>query len=324
MRNTIDFKICFRGTALTALTAAATAATAAGCLHEAGEPDARAGLAPATTEIIVTNGSSINGPLLNGKGAPGSEVYGKDVVGVSAFGASLRGLTLQGSELATVRASDGAVVSGAALVGATFNTHMPDDARIALRIDAHAATASEHHAGSTVHHYALSYRATGATVWTPVCSQRAGAPVLAIPLVGRWSYAEGVPGGGAKLDAPDWITFACDGFALYKCVRLGYEPWTASAEVQLGGHHQACTRAQRADYCGDGRSYTVASQLINIFDNVGIQDDTASWSLEAEWAASGARCVSRPRVPGMAPDCALSKCGASPSWGTTLIVTEAP
>jgi hypothetical protein len=277
--------------------------------------------------IIMTNGATLNGPLLNGNALAGSEVYGKTVAGTSAAGSVLRGITLQDSGLKSVRVSDGAVVSGTALVGATFATQMPDGSPMNLRIGARSSIPSQHHAGSIVNHYELSYRQSGSNAWKPVCGELNGVPVLAIPLAGRWNYAQGVPGGGEKLDEPDWITFACSGFTLEKCVTLGYEPWTKAGGERLDGYHQACVRAHRADYCGDGRSYTEDGHLINIFDKLGIQDDTESWSLESEWDTNGARCLSRQRIEGgHAPDCAseLPRCDTPPDWGTTLVVTEAP
>ena len=107
---------------------------------------------------------------------------------------------------------------------------------------------------------------------------------------------------------------------------LGYEPWSAVGGEPLGDHHQACVRLHRADYCGDGRPYTVDGHLINLFDDLGIQEDECSgFSLESEWDEHGARCLSNPRIDGGAePDCELPRCDSSPSWGDTLLVSEAP
>lgn len=282
--------------------------------------------------IIVTNGSSINGPLINGVNggaAVGTEVYGRNIGGTTAGGSALLGLSVHGSELTSVRVSDGAILSGAALVGATFVTQTPGGSPFHLRINTASASASRYHAGSTVNRYSLSHGQSGSGPWVPVCGAVYGTPVAAVPLVSRWNYQSGVAGGGAKLDEPDWITFACPGYALYECVGLGYEPWTTAGGVALGEHHQACVRSQRADYCGNGSAHTVDGLLINVFDGLGIQADTETWMLESEWTASGARCLSRPRMPlmgGIVPDCAaaLPPCHSTADWPTTLLVTEAP
>ena len=123
-----------------------------GCTHDLDDLPIDDEIATATAAIIVTNGSSINGPRLNGEGAPGSEVDGRTMTGNGASGSASSGIKVQGGELTTLRVSNGVVLSGAALVGATFATQTPGGSRIALRIDAYAASPSEHHAGSTVHH----------------------------------------------------------------------------------------------------------------------------------------------------------------------------
>ena len=94
-----------------------------------------------------------------------------------------------------------------------------------------------------------------------------------------------------------------------------------SGTGSLRDHHVACTRALRADYCGDGEVFTVNGTLIDIYDNVGIQLQTMpGWNLEAEWTAAGARCMGpegNPRyqlIQTKKPDCykaLISKtCGA--------------
>jgi hypothetical protein len=328
MKNAIHFMM----TGILAL------AAGGGCVLEGSEPAGAEDMPPLLQPaIIVTNGYQVNGSSFNGLkingtawnslGAPGTEIDGSNAAGTGADGSPLSGITLDGSGMRTVRISDGAVLSGAALVGATFSTQSPDGSPIELRIDTLSMSPSQHHAGSAVNRYTLSYREGGSSAWAPVCVPPEGVTAAAVPLAGRWSYEQGVPGGGDKLDAPGWITFACAGYALYKCVDLGYEPWTSAGGVPLGDHHRACVRMLRADYCGNGTSYTVDGTVINVFDALGIQQDTESWLLEAEWDVDGARCLSRQRIQGGAtPDCApeLAACEGPPGWGETLLVSEAP
>jgi hypothetical protein len=132
-----------------------------------------------------------------------------------------------------------------------------------------------------------------------------GTPLEAIPLSGRWSFAEGTRGGGAHI-ADGGFTFACVGGALAKCVEFGYKPWRVVQGVSLAAHHQACTRMIRADYCGDGRSFTVDGRDINVYDALGIQADTEPWIFEAEWTPNGAACARGRRVlfkDGRTPAC---------------------
>ena len=125
------------------------------------------------------------------------------------------------------------------------------------------------------------------------------------------------------------MTFACQGYALYKCVALGYAPWVNFDGQSLADYHQACTRMIRADYCGDGRSWTKDGTWINLYDNISLQQDEADWAMEAEWTPLGARCLSHQRIQSrkhQMPDCTFelsaSSCGMPLHWDDTLLVTE--
>lgn len=141
--------------------------------------------------------------------------------------------------------------------------------------------------------------------WAPLCKNGGAAIVLS----GSWSMQSGNPGDARKEPAKDGeITFACLGSSLAKCATgLGYKPWRsvtpatppgspAAKPVSLDGLHQACVRAVRADYCGNGLSMTAEGTQVNFYDSLGIQKDEASWPMEAVWNASGALCVNVPRL----------------------------
>jgi len=167
-----------------------------------------------------------------------------------------------------------------------------------------------------------------------------GAPIRAVPLAGRWDYRQGIEGGGDWLEDPSAFTFACDGFVLAKCVAMGYAPWregracpaegprSLCARLSLAPYHQACTRMLRADYCGDGTSFTVAGTLVNAYDVIGVRYDSEDWALEAEWSADGALCISGERVRSPTePPClarlAAPGCGDPAHFAQgTLIVSE--
>jgi hypothetical protein len=107
-------------------------------------------------------------------------------------------------------------------------------------------------------------------------------------------------------------------------------PGQGCQKKSLAPYHQACTRLLRADYCGNGTSYTVDGTLLNLYDGVGIQADTERWNLEAEWTEGGARCMARRRLSSSAsPTCQASlqsaSCGASSHFSTgTLLMNEDP
>ena len=69
----------------------------------------------------------------------------------------------------------------------------------------------------------------------------------------------------------------------------------------LRDHYNACVRMLRADYCGDGRSWTRDGTLIDMWDDHRIQtsdtlsDPAFSFSKRDGWA-QGAVCVRRTRI----------------------------
>jgi len=263
------------------------------------------------------NGRELNGRELNGRELNGRELNGRELNGSRLGGAlgevSLSELWLEGSEL-VARAGDGSVVRGAALVGARLGS---EGTPVRYRIDAVASAGD-------VWSYQVSY--FNIWRWSPLCDDGASS----IPLEGRWDYRRAVEGGGSHVPTPGVLTFACEDAALGKCVNMGYAPWRTDAQGgSLAAHHQACTRMLRADYCGDGRSFTKDGFTINIYDGVGVQADTEGWTLEAEWNEQGAVCLDGRRlngsshVPRCSRDLALSTCGDKAHFSSgTLLMTE--
>lgn len=99
-------------------------------------------------------------------------------------------------------------------------------------------------------------------------------------------------------------TFACTDGVIAKCARSwGYKPWarlpsSLQRVIDMRPLHLACTRAARADYCGDGRSHTRDGTAIDLFDIHGfnVWDAPPDFSEEAGFSRAGATWVTRPRV----------------------------
>jgi hypothetical protein len=246
-----------------------------------------------------------NGDALNGVRMNGSMLNGVALNGVRMNGSALGGLSLHGTVLAGTR-GDGTAVTPEALIGARLSGTRVDGSAVALRMDdvRHAPVPND-----DLYVYLVSYSAGDGTQaadgWQHLCGDdAAGQPIAAMPLSGVWDYQRGVPGGGAWTAKPGWITFACRGAALAKCVEMGYWPWQSlqrcsgesCGDVSLADLHQACTRMVRADYCGDGEPFTVNGRAINVYDGLGLQTDTEPWTFEAEWTPQGASCLSQQRV----------------------------
>jgi hypothetical protein len=174
--------------------------------------------------------------------------------------------------------------------------------------------------------YRVSYQDPNDGLWYPICKNADGTAANAIPLEGRWDYRQGVAGGGSKIDDMTTFTFACEGAALAKCVHFGYKPWESVNGVSLADYHQTCTRMIRADFCGNGTSYTVNGNWVNLYDSVSVQLDTETWGKEAQWNAQGATCFTSHTRATTAISCGeklVPSCGESFS-SNTLLISEVP
>ncbi|HNK45046.1 MAG TPA: ADYC domain-containing protein [Pseudomonadota bacterium] len=293
------------------------------------------------------NDSSLNGTGLNGTGLNGTGLNGTGVTGLSLSsvtyngtglngtglngtglnGTGLNGIGLNGSEL-FIAVNAQTILRGATVVGTEFHYkyQAPGSstaAQFTVRIDAASIDPNAKiPSGQTndVWIYKLVVRQDGMTPpseWSSLCYTEQGAPDTALLLSNRWDQTT-----GNRIDTPTFITFACRDFALGKCARMGYRPWAKSSsctgsgsnrkcsDVALVDHHQSCVRMMRADYCGNGKSYTVNGTLIDIYDylNPPIQVPETDWDIEARWTPTGAICINEPRHPELVgkwrrPDC---------------------
>jgi hypothetical protein len=144
--------------------------------------------------------------------------------------------------------------------------------------------------------YFYDVKQKSGTSWIPLCGTSNGAIVTAVAVPGQWDTRSGVLGGGAWSRPKDNnFTFACRGSTIAKCVEMGYHSAIVDANKKpfllLG-----CVRALRADYCGDGKSWTTNGRIIEIWDNVGLNGRTmTTWQTEAGWTDRGATCLGTAR-----------------------------
>jgi hypothetical protein len=290
-----------------------------------------------TSNGFSTNGFSTNGFSTNGFSTNGFSTNGpdSDLIYFSLDTDTVSNISLNGSPIKAtwiddgniyVKLMNGSVVSGQSIVGLKVNGKIEDGTVVTLKVT--GAEKFKSIGGTDLYRYTIAFTWPGGP-WAYVCGKQNGTPIKTIPVPGSWNYAEGVPDGGSKLQDNDRITFACQNYALYKCVDLGYNPWLTKKGKSLEDHHQACVRMIRADYCGDGQPWTVDGTIINVYDNLGIQKDVSNWDIEAEWNEHGARCLSHQRIQDMpeVPQCEFDRtpaqCGNPPSWKKTLLVSEA-
>lgn len=307
--------------------AAILAGGAVGC----GNADAGAEVAPALEtsahNLVANNGREINGREINGREINGAQL-GSKLVAVRYAGARREGMSLPLStvwlEGSTFHGLSGTQeLSGKDFLQMRFTGVLQDGTNLTLRVDDMTqGSGSEQDVWS----YRVSYQNTADGQWYPICTNADGSAAGAIPLENRWDYREGVSGGGSKIYDTTSFTFACEGAALAKCVHFGYKPWSSVNGVSLEEHHQACTRMVRADYCGNGTSYTANGNLINIYDSLGVQSDTELWVPEAEWTSDGASCFgsqTRATTPIQCGEKLVTTCAMSFS-PKTLLITETP
>ncbi|MBK8241153.1 MAG: hypothetical protein IPK74_37025 [Deltaproteobacteria bacterium] len=181
----------------------------------------------------------------------------------------------------------GARVGAAALQGQDLRGIAKSGQRFALRI----ATVEAHGGGERI-----VLEADG----SPVC----GDDGPGIFVAGAWDEY-----GSFTADEGE-LTFSCTDGVISKCIDWGYAPWSFGAEV-----HQSCTRLARADYCGDGRPWTLDGTHIDVYDDFGVQQRVGfdEMSFEAAWGEQGAVCVNATRYDiededgwAIVPDCFAS------------------
>jgi hypothetical protein len=306
------------------------------------------------SDITIVNGKSLNGKSLNGKSLNGKSLNGSSLGAFIEYvkfdnakldGRSVHDLRLEGSELVGTQrcrhgdddddeeddddddddrhGGDDCVRRGTDMVGLKLKARSDTGRTLKLRVAAVTPPA----AGSDIWLYRVEYRETDHRYY-PICLELATmVNHPAIPIAGYWNRDEGQPGDGGKIDHDDRFTFACPAIgALGKCVEVGYRPWASSGGVDLDHHHQACARLIRADYCGDGVSHTSDGALVNLYDDIGVQVDTESWDIEAEWDIHGARCLNptNRRVDDVPcfPDIATAECALGFSDPDTLLISE--
>ncbi len=228
--------------------------------------------------------------------------------GFSLNGTKIENITIDGSLLkGTWR---GKSISGSQFEGAMLEVNFADPQAIDYKFRIENVSLDKSAAAEgykDIWRYQISTWNSKDKNWTSMCTDDNGQPTDLIPLLGMyWDQAT-----GNRIDDDQSLTLACKGGALEKCTHIGYRPWATAfdctgliplwncSQVSLRDYHQACTRMLRADYCGNGVSYTVTGTLLDIYDYLDppITLREELWQTEARWTAAGAMCLSKPRHP---------------------------
>jgi len=258
---------------------------------------------------LVMNGLVMNGLVMNGLVMNGLVMNGVLVDGVLLSGAALGGISIVNSSVSITMPGTGKVLAGTQLKGLIAYVSMQDQAtqkivKYIFKID-NVILDTANKNNKDVWLYQISYQIEGSQSWQSICKDYSGNPAPAIPVRGfYWNELT-----GARVDDPNGGTLACYEGAVGKCISVGYRPWASAQQctgsgkskkctaISLKDHHQACTRMMRADYCGDGKSYTVNGTVLDIFDYlqppVVLQEE--KWQMEARWTPTGASCLTERR-----------------------------
>lgn len=261
--------------------------------------------APPAQAIRILNGPERQGTETQARDRQGAGAQGQDQTGAGTTGlgalrtraapagageAAIAGIAVRGTAF-EVRLTDGRTLGPEGLLGAVLEAS--DDAGRPLTVRVDGLVVDPRDPEREVLLYRLSVPG-GDGGWRNLCAPDPAGERWAFPLAGRWTASgEHVADQGA-------FNVTCSSGAIGKCIRLGYKPWRRLPDgTSLWDHHQACVRMLRADYCGDGTSFTRDGMLIDLYDRLGIQQDEPGPGMrfEAGWGKDGATCVARPRIP---------------------------
>ena len=210
---------------------------------------------------------------------------------VKIGGAAINTLTVVDGTLTGVRSTDNAELSAASdFKDAVLKGRLSDGSDIDLRIDDVVYDSTYQ-----VYLYTISMSVDEGFSWGSLCPAGVGA----IPFTSLWSSSN------QRISEPGLFTWACDGAALAKCFKWGYDPGKVKTESDglgdsksqnLADWHQACSRTVTADYCGNGVAHTRTGTAIDIYDNLSIQSREGSLpATEADWGIDGAHCIRQTR-----------------------------
>ena len=278
---------------------------------DAGDP---ADLTPRAWE---DNGFRLNGFRLNGFRLNGFRLNGGDLVGAGGESIAITSLKLANDTSIPIRwiyegelkgySVQTGVVSGAALNGAKLHFEVDEAGSYHNRMLKIVSVTPP--GASPLWLYDVDIKESiGA--WEPLCVDAQGVRQQVILIDDLWDPATG----DRVRPLPDGaVTFACVDAAIGKCAQWGYVPWGENPSGDLAEYHQACTRAARADYCGDGISHTVDGTEIHVLDQIGVESAApgGGFVIEAEWGPDGATCLDPEgaRGAGETIACELPACG---------------
>ena len=186
---------------------------------------------------------------------------------------------------------DGDLLDTGELTGMVLTVLDPRERATRVRVDSQVEASGI--PGDPLTLYEVSRWDERANRWVSYCERGPDGRASAMALPGRWRE-----GGASFSESPGDFTLTCTAGANGKCARMGFVPGLLTAEGEsLTPYFKACVRMMRADYCGDGRSFTRAGVPVELLDRAGRQPlwSDRDLTFEASWGPEGAVCVHHPR-----------------------------
>ena len=274
------------------------------------------GIALHGCDAVETSTSTTIQPGINMQGInmQGINMQGINMQGMAMHGFLVDGAKLGGVVLNSVHVDRGEVVAdrgaetlrGTALTGAHFYAEVRNltaspslTSDVEYRVTAISTEDSQYDPTGTgnTYLYTLEQWVSDTASWEPACPADADGRNAAIPLAAIWDER------GDRSVSSAMFTFGCTSGVIAKCYRWGYRPWV-TGYGDLTSMHWTCTRAARADYCGNGTPHTRNGTAINVWDRLPAPGPIQSHGgllpplgmlFEAGWNTGGAVCLSHAR-----------------------------
>lgn len=255
-------------------------------------------------------GESQQGSILEGSELPGLALRYDS--GIDAFGMPWDSVQLERTTLTAYRG--GLPFTGSDLDGTRFLGTTPDGIVHMIVIRYLAAHENPYPPRQQLPPGQSNYQVTY-DGGNPLCGMDAAN--RSMPVAGSWDL------NGRYVPAAAFFSFACLGAVVVKCIDWGYVPWrgytglsiyqdppTPQPLVNYTGPaaFESCADMARANYCRDGRSYTIDRTTISFYDALGrsVDPGTPGLDFEAAWVPGttvpAVLCLSKlrwsTRVPG--------------------------
>lgn len=212
---------------------------------------------------------------------------------------------VKNAELIATRLSDGATLSGSAVVGLSLWIHNTYDASMIYEVQVLDANrkvtywAQHPDSERQTQSYTLGWRVpppspTFSPPFENICDPDEDGASYAVLFEGDRVDATRMTVGGPELD---WFNIGCAGHALAKLHLSGHSYGARGAGfVTSAGERTTMLKLLGADYCGTGTSFTEAGVPLMWRDDRNWMEFSAFASLEARWTDQGVTCLNTPRL----------------------------